>query len=176
MRQRGLPARTRSLKVLVDPCSARSVSLTKRTPRIGVVSAPGRTSPTSSPVRVASKNIRAAGDGKGDFPILGELPTKNIDTGLGPDRMAAMRQGVDTILPADLLAPTLATVQDLTGREFPGRDGSDALVSFQVITEHARSIAFLIADGVLPSNEGRGYGLRQGRHRVGLDHSAGPEL
>ncbi|MBW6433573.1 alanine--tRNA ligase [Actinoplanes hulinensis] len=103
----------------------------------------------------------SAGGGKGDFPILGELPNKSIDTGLGLDRIAAILQGVDTVCETDLLAPTLATVERLAGRRFPGRNGSDESVSFQVVTEHARSTAFLIADGVLPSNEGRGYVLRR---------------
>ncbi|MET8283553.1 alanine--tRNA ligase [Micromonospora sp. NPDC005174] len=110
---------------------------------------------------VFMQNLRGPGDGKGDFPIVGELPNKSIDTGLGLDRLAAILQGVDTVCETDLLAPTLATVEALAGRRFPGRDGSDAAVSFQVVTEHARSTAFLIADGVLPSNEGRGYVLRR---------------
>ncbi|MBO3738000.1 alanine--tRNA ligase [Actinoplanes flavus] len=112
---------------------------------------------------VFMQNLRgeSAGGGKGDFPILGELPNKSIDTGLGLDRIAAILQGVDTVCETDLLAPTLATVERLAGRRFPGRNGSDESVSFQVVTEHARSTAFLIADGVLPSNEGRGYVLRR---------------
>ncbi len=112
---------------------------------------------------VFMQNLRgeSVGGGKGDFPIIAELPNKSIDTGLGLDRIAAILQGVDTVCETDLLAPTLATVERLVGRPFPGRDGSDTSVSFQVVTEHARSIAFLIADGVLPSNEGRGYVLRR---------------
>ncbi|RKN48217.1 alanine--tRNA ligase [Micromonospora endolithica] len=110
---------------------------------------------------VFMQNLRGEGDGKGDFPIVGELPNRSIDTGLGLDRIAAILQGVDTVCETDLLAPTLAAVESLAGRRFPGRDGSDASVSFQVVTEHARSTAFLIADGVLPSNEGRGYVLRR---------------
>ena len=112
---------------------------------------------------VFMQNLRgdSAGGGKGDFPIVGELPNKSIDTGLGLDRIAAILQGVDTVCETDLLSPTLATVERLVGRRFPGRNGGDESVSFQVVTEHARSTAFLIADGVLPSNEGRGYVLRR---------------
>ncbi|HXA60604.1 MAG TPA: alanine--tRNA ligase, partial [Streptosporangiaceae bacterium] len=110
---------------------------------------------------VFMQNQRGEGTGKGDFPILGELPAKSIDTGLGLDRLAAILQNVDTVCETDLLAPTLRTVQELAGREYPGRDGSDASVSFQVATEHARSVAFLIADGVLPARDGRGYVLRR---------------
>ncbi|MFI5936261.1 alanine--tRNA ligase [Actinoplanes sp. NPDC051494] len=112
---------------------------------------------------VFMQNLRGegAGGGKGDFPILGELPNKSIDTGLGLDRIAAILQDVDTVCETDLLAPTLAAVERLAGRRFPGRNGSDESVSFQIVTEHARSTAFLIADGVLPANEGRGYVLRR---------------
>ena len=110
---------------------------------------------------VFMQNTRGPGSGKNDFPIVGELPNKSIDTGLGLDRIAAILQGVDTVCQTDLLAPTLATVERLAGRSFPGRDGSDESVSFQVVAEHARSTAFLITDGVLPSNEGRGYVLRR---------------
>jgi len=110
---------------------------------------------------VFMQNMRGPGNGKNDFPIVGELPNKSIDTGLGLDRIAAILQGVDTVCQTDLLAPTLATVERLAARPFPGHDGSDESVSFQVVTEHARSTAFLITDGVLPSNEGRGYVLRR---------------
>jgi alanyl-tRNA synthetase len=110
---------------------------------------------------VFMQNMRGPGNGKNDFPIVGELPNKSIDTGLGLDRIAAILQGVDTVCQTDLLAPTLATVERLAARPFPGHNGSDESVSFQVVTEHARSTAFLITDGVLPSNEGRGYVLRR---------------
>ncbi|MGH3734460.1 MAG: alanine--tRNA ligase [Micromonosporaceae bacterium] len=110
---------------------------------------------------VFMQNLRGEGTGKDDFPILGELPNKNIDTGLGLDRLAMILQDVETVCQTDLLSPTLELVQRLAGRPFPGRDGSEESVSFQVVTEHARSTAFLIADGVLPSNEGRGYILRR---------------
>ncbi|MEE6257409.1 alanine--tRNA ligase [Plantactinospora sonchi] len=110
---------------------------------------------------VFMQHLRGEGDGKEDFPILGELPTRNIDTGLGMDRLAAILQDVGTVCETDLLAPTLGLVQELAGRPFPGRDGSPGSVSFQVVTEHARTVAFLIADGVLPGNEGRGYVLRR---------------
>ncbi|GIG91906.1 alanine--tRNA ligase [Plantactinospora endophytica] len=110
---------------------------------------------------VFMQHLRGEGDGKEDFPILGDLPTRNIDTGLGLDRLAMVLQDVETICQTDLLAPTLALVQELAGRPFPGRDGSPESVSFQVVTEHARTAAFLIADGVLPGNEGRGYVLRR---------------
>jgi alanyl-tRNA synthetase len=99
------------------------------------------------------------GDKKGDFPIVGELATRSIDTGLGLDRLAAILQDVQNVCTTDLLLPTLTTVQELAGREYPG--SGEEKVSFQVVTEHARSVAFLIADGVLPAKDGRGYILRR---------------
>jgi alanyl-tRNA synthetase len=102
---------------------------------------------------------RGEGDKKGAFPILGELATKSIDTGLGLDRLAAILQDAENVCTTDLLLPTLHTVQRLAGRDYPGR--GEEKVSFQVVTEHARSIAFLIADGVLPAKDGRGYVLRR---------------
>jgi alanyl-tRNA synthetase len=131
---------------------------------------------------VFMQSLRGEGSGKGDYPILGELPARNIDTGLGLDRLAAILQDVDTVCETDLLSPTLSLVQEMAGRAYPGRDGSDDSTSFLVVTEHARSIAFLIADGVLPSRDGRGYVLRRLmrraiRHarRLGIDRAL-PDL
>jgi alanyl-tRNA synthetase len=110
---------------------------------------------------VFMQDLRGEGHGekKGDFPILGELATKSIDTGLGLDRLAAILQDVENVCTTDLLLPTLTRVQELAGREYPG--SGEEKVSFQVVTEHARSVAFLIADGVLPAKDGRGYILRR---------------
>ncbi|MFD4373350.1 alanine--tRNA ligase [Streptomyces sp. NPDC058486] len=102
---------------------------------------------------------RGEGDGKGDFPILGDLAQQSIDTGLGLDRLAAILQDVENVCGTDLLRPTLTTVQELAGRDYPG--SGEEKVSFQVAAEHARSIAYLIADGVLPAKDGRGYVLRR---------------
>ncbi|MCR8575782.1 alanine--tRNA ligase [Streptomyces sp. Isolate_219] len=102
---------------------------------------------------------RGEGDKKGNFPILGELANKSIDTGLGLDRLAAILQDAQNVCTTDLLLPTFHTVQDLAGRACPSE--GEEKVSFQVVTEHARSIAFLIADGVLPAKDGRGYILRR---------------
>ncbi|WP_067461251.1 alanine--tRNA ligase [Actinomadura macra] len=110
---------------------------------------------------VFMQNLRGEGSGKDGYSIVGELPSRNIDTGLGLDRLAAILQDVETLSETDLLAPTLRLVQEMAGREYPGRDGSEASVSFRVVSEHARSIAFLIADGVLPARDGRGYVLRR---------------
>ncbi|TDB97001.1 alanine--tRNA ligase [Actinomadura sp. 7K534] len=106
---------------------------------------------------VFMENLRGEGTGKDEYPILGELPAKNIDTGLGLDRLAAVLQDVETVCETDLLAPTFRLVQELAGREYSREDST----SFRVVTEHSRSIAFLIADGVLPARDGRGYVLRR---------------
>ncbi|NVI89949.1 alanine--tRNA ligase [Actinomadura sp. BRA 177] len=119
---------------------------------------------------VFMQNLRGEGTGKDDYPILGELPARNIDTGLSLDRLAAILQDVDTVCETDLLSPTFELVQQLAGRAYPGRDGSDDSTSFRIVTEHARSIAFLIADGVTPSRDDRGYVLRRLMRRA-IRHS-----
>ncbi|MFJ8232510.1 alanine--tRNA ligase [Streptomyces sp. NPDC094448] len=108
---------------------------------------------------VFMQTLRGEGPAKKDYPIIGELPGKSIDTGLGLDRLAAILQGAENVCTTDLLLPTLTTVQELADREYPG-DGEEK-VSFQVVAEHARSAAYLIADGVLPAKDGRGYILRR---------------
>ena len=91
--------------------------------------------------------------------ILGDLPAQNVDTGLGLERLAVLLQGVDNVFETDLFQPLLARAGELTGHTY-GRDAK-ADVSLRVIAEHARTAAFLVSDGVLPSKEGRGYVLRR---------------
>ncbi|GAA3974516.1 alanine--tRNA ligase [Actinomadura viridis] len=110
---------------------------------------------------VFMQNVRGEGPAKEGYPIVGELPARSIDTGLGLDRLAAVLQDVDTVCETDLLAPAFGLLQEMAGREYPGRDGGEASTSFRVTAEHARSAAFLIADGVLPSPDGRGHVLRR---------------
>jgi alanyl-tRNA synthetase len=94
-----------------------------------------------------------------DGNILGDLPAQNVDTGLGLERLAVLLQGVDNVFETDLFQPLLARAGELTGHTY----GADAKadVSLRVIAEHARTAAFLVGDGVLPSKEGRGYVLRR---------------
>ncbi|MGW1173331.1 alanine--tRNA ligase [Kitasatospora sp. NPDC002543] len=111
---------------------------------------------------VFMQSMRGEDDDNGTFPILGDLAQQSIDTGLGLDRLAAILQDVENVCSTDLLLPTLTTVQELAGRDYPGSgSGGEEKVSFQVVSEHARSIAYLIADGVLPAKDGRGYVLRR---------------
>ncbi|HWB72926.1 MAG TPA: alanine--tRNA ligase, partial [Egibacteraceae bacterium] len=91
--------------------------------------------------------------------IVGELPRRNVDTGMGMERMAVLLQDVPNVYETDVLRPILERASELTGVAY-GDDASRD-VSLRVIADHARSGAMLIADGVLPSNEARGYVLRR---------------
>jgi alanyl-tRNA synthetase len=90
---------------------------------------------------------------------LDELPAKHVDTGMGLERITAVVQGVLSNYDADLLRDVIAFTEDLCGRRYGS--GGDIDVSFRVIADHGRALSFMIADGVQPSNEGRGYVLRR---------------
>jgi len=113
---------------------------------------------------VFMQNERGAGSGKNDFPILGELPAKSIDTGLGLERMAALLQGVENIYEIDTTAQILNRASELTGVKYGKNEKSD--VALRVVADHARTSAMLIGDGVTPGNEGRGYVLRRMMRRT----------
>ena len=113
---------------------------------------------------VFMQNERGAGSGKDDFPIVGELPAKSIDTGLGLERMAALLQGVENIYEIDTTMQILKKASELTGVVYGASEKSD--VSLRVIADHARTSAMLIGDGVTPGNEGRGYVLRRMMRRT----------
>lgn len=89
----------------------------------------------------------------------GQLEHKNIDTGMGLERMACIMQDVDTIFDVDTIKHILNTVEKMADVEY-GKDVKTD-VSIRIITDHIRAVSFLVADGVLPSNEGRGYVLRR---------------
>ena len=108
---------------------------------------------------VFMQNERGAGGGKEGYPILGELPAKSIDTGLGLERMAALLQGVENIYEIDTTMQILSKASALSGVKYGKNEKSD--VSLRVIADHARTAAMLIGDGVTPGNEGRGYVLRR---------------
>jgi len=106
---------------------------------------------------------RGAGEGY-DYPILGELPSKNIDTGLGLERMATILQGVENVYETDLLRPVLDTAGELAGVRYGADHTAD--IRLRIVADHTRTATMLLADGVIPSNEGRGYVLRRLLRRV----------
>ncbi len=100
----------------------------------------------------------------GQAEILGDLPKKNIDTGSSIERVAVALQDVGSFFETDLFAPLLDEVQSLSGKHYGADERHD--IAIRIIGEHARATAFLVADGVQPSNEGRGYILRRMLRRV----------
>ena len=113
---------------------------------------------------VFMQNERGAGGGKDGYPILGELPAKSIDTGLGLERTAALLQGVENIYEIDTTMQILSKASALSGVKYGKAQGTD--VSLRVVADHARTSAMLIGDGVTPGNEGRGYVLRRMMRRT----------
>ena len=95
-------------------------------------------------------------DGKGNYT---ELAQKNIDTGMGLERLACVMQGVDNMFEVDSIRKILDTVCDIAGKTYGADKNND--ISIRVCTDHIKSAMFMIADGVIPSNEGRGYVLRR---------------
>ncbi|NLU80452.1 alanine--tRNA ligase [Micromonospora sp. HNM0581] len=126
---------------------------------------------------------------KEQFRIVGELPKKNIDTGMGLERMASILQGVDNLYEIDEVRPILDRAAELTGKRYGAHSGQAANqshpddVRLRVIADHVRTALMLIGDGVTPSNEGRGYVLRRIMRRairsvrlLGWQERALPEL
>jgi alanyl-tRNA synthetase len=113
---------------------------------------------------VFMQNERGAGGGKDSYPILGELPAKSIDTGLGLERTAALLQGVENIYEIDTTMQILSKASSLAGVTYGKSQKSD--ISLRVVADHARTSAMLIGDGVTPGNEGRGYVLRRMMRRT----------
>ena len=102
---------------------------------------------------------RGDGGAKEGFPILGELPKKNIDTGMGLERVAFLLQGVENIYEIDQVRPLIDIASELSGKKYGANESDD--VRMRVIADHIRSALMLMSDGVTPSNEGRGYVLRR---------------
>jgi alanyl-tRNA synthetase len=104
---------------------------------------------------------------KEDFRVVSELPAKNIDTGMGLERIASILQGVDNLYEIDEVRPILEKAAELTGKRYGARSGHAANeshpddVRLRVIADHVRTALMVIGDGVVPSNEGRGYVLRR---------------
>ena len=131
----------------------------------------------------------STGPHKGDYEILGELPSKNIDTGMGMERMATLLQGVDNLYEIDQTRPILERAAALAGKTYGAHSGHAATqshpddVRLRVIADHIRSSLMLIGDGVTPANDGRGYVLRRLLRRairsmrlLGYGDAALPEL
>ncbi len=102
---------------------------------------------------------RGQGIGKDNFEILGELPKKNIDTGLGLERLAFLMQGVENLYEIDQVRPVLDLAAKLAGKTYGSSVEDD--VRLRVVADHIRSALMLIGDGVTPGNDGRGYVLRR---------------
>ncbi|HTY30351.1 alanine--tRNA ligase [Mycobacterium sp.] len=114
---------------------------------------------------VFMQSERGEGTGKTDFEILGPLPRKNIDTGMGVERVAFVLQGVHNVYETDLLRPVIDLVATRAPRGYDAGNHEDD-VRYRVIADHSRTAAILIGDGVSPGNDGRGYVLRRLLRRV----------
>jgi alanyl-tRNA synthetase len=125
--------------------------------------------------------LRGEGTSKTEFEILGELPNKNIDTGMGLERVAFLKQGVENLYEIDQVRPVLDRAAELAGVRYGADHEND--VRLRVVADHVRSALMLMADGVQASNEGRGYILRRLLRRsvramrlLGVDAVTFPEL
>ncbi len=124
--------------------------------------------------------LRGPGTGK-NFEILGDLPKKNIDTGMGLERVAFLKQGVENMYEIDQVRPVLDLAAELSGRRYGAIHDDD--VRMRIVADHVRSALMLMSDGITPSNEGRGYILRRLLRRavrsmrlLGVDAPTFPEL
>ncbi|GAA2758084.1 alanine--tRNA ligase [Actinopolymorpha rutila] len=125
--------------------------------------------------------VRGEGPAKEGYELLGDLPAKNIDTGMGLERMAALLQGVDNIYENDEIRPVLDRATELSGRSYGTDHQTD--VRLRVVADHVRSALMIVSDGISPGNEGRGYVLRRIIRRavnqmrlLGVDEATMPAL
>ncbi|MGC2652272.1 MAG: alanine--tRNA ligase, partial [Mycobacterium sp.] len=114
---------------------------------------------------VFMQSERGQGTGKADFEILGPLPRRNIDTGMGVERVAFVLQGVHNVYETDLLRPVIDAVAARAPRPYDHGTPEDD-VRYRIIADHSRTATILIGDGVAPGNDGRGYVLRRLLRRV----------
>ncbi|KZS83958.1 alanine--tRNA ligase [Mycobacterium persicum] len=114
---------------------------------------------------VFMQNERGEGTTKEDYEILGPLPRKNIDTGMGVERVALVLQDVHNVYETDLLRPVIDAVAARASRPYDAGNHADD-VRYRIIADHSRTAAILIGDGVSPGNDGRGYVLRRLLRRV----------
>ncbi|HET6704625.1 alanine--tRNA ligase, partial [Amycolatopsis sp.] len=113
---------------------------------------------------VFMQDVRGDLSPKLGHPPIGELPKKNIDTGMGVERVATILQGVENVYETDLVRPVIGRAEEFSGRRYGSNHADD--VRFRVIADHARTGVMLIGDGVTPGNDGRGYVLRRLLRRI----------
>ena len=149
------------------PCGPSSEIYVDRGPKYGVEGGPAANEDRYIEIwnLVFMQNERGDGTSKEDFEILGPLPRKNIDTGMGIERVACLLQGVDNVYETDLMRPVIDLVAGIAPRRY-GIGNHDDDVRYRIIADHSRTAAIIIADGVSPGNDGRGYVLRRLLRRV----------
>ncbi len=172
----GLPAERIQRRGMADnywsmgipgPCGPSSEIYVDRGPEYGVDGGPVANEDRYIEIwnLVFMQNERGEGTSKEDFEILGPLPRKNIDTGMGVERVACLLQGVDNVYETDLLRPVIDVVATVSPRGY-GVGNHEDDVRYRIIADHSRTAAILIGDGVSPGNDGRGYVLRRLLRRV----------
>jgi alanyl-tRNA synthetase len=149
------------------PCGPCSEIFYDRGPEFGVEGGPAANEDRYIEIwnLVFMQNERGEGTSKDNFEILGPLPRKNIDTGMGVERVAFLLQGVHNVYETDLLRPVIDTVAARAPRGYDVGNHEDD-VWYRIIADHTRTAAILIGDGVSPGNDGRGYVLRRLLRRV----------
>jgi alanyl-tRNA synthetase len=149
------------------PCGPSSEIYYDRGPEFGVEGGPVANEDRYIEIwnLVFMQNERGEGTNKEDFEILGPLPRKNIDTGMGVERVAFILQGVHNVYETDLLRPVIDLVATRAPRGYDTGNHEDD-VRYRIIADHSRTAAILIGDGVSPGNDGRGYVLRRLLRRV----------
>ena len=149
------------------PCGPSSEIYYDRGPEFGVDGGPQANEDRYIEIwnLVFMQNERGEGTGKEDFEILGSLPRKNIDTGMGVERVAFLLQGVHNVYETDLLRPVIDTVARRAPRGYDVGNHDDD-VRYRIIADHSRTAAILMGDGVSPGNDGGGYVLRRLLRRV----------
>jgi alanyl-tRNA synthetase len=172
----GLPAERIQRRGMADnywsmgipgPCGPSSEIYYDRGPEYGVEGGPEANEDRYIEIwnLVFMQNERGEGTSKADFEILGPLPRKNIDTGMGVERVACLLQDVDNVYETDLLRPAIDLVATIAPRGYAAGNHDDD-VRYRVIADHSRTAAIIIGDGVSPGNEGRGYVLRRLLRRI----------
>lgn len=172
----GLPAERIQRRGMADnywsmgipgPCGPSSEIYYDRGPEYGIEGGPEANEDRFIEIwnLVFMQNERGEGTSKDDFEILGPLPRQNIDTGMGVERVACLLQGVDNVYETDLLRPAIDLIAGIAPRGY-GQGHHDDDVRYRIIADHSRTAAIIIADGVSPGNEGRGYVLRRLLRRI----------